>query len=287
MKTPTNCSPLRLRMIEDMTARNLGPASQRGNIHACKLFASFLGRSPETATPDDVRNFQRYLIDCGKSIHHRMGWESTSSWWRGEMRQLKRTRARGGTVGQPRLGRALAGGAFAAPCVVTLVMMASSFSVAPSRAETAAPKAAECLARPTGLSPKGSHWFYRLDRKNGRRCWYLGPESNRVRRTETTERRSATPAAPERSAAKSVAPTPRDRPASRTVELAPPDVVAQSPAVSATNFSGQWPSVPTAVVPYARGPAAAITGSNTASTVGNGPPRRRPPTRRRWTRRPT
>ncbi|MEQ1614742.1 MAG: tyrosine-type recombinase/integrase [Hyphomicrobiaceae bacterium] len=71
MKTPTNCSPLRLRMIEDMTARNLGPASQRGNIHACKLFASFLGRSPETATPDDVRNFQRYLIDCGKSIHHR------------------------------------------------------------------------------------------------------------------------------------------------------------------------------------------------------------------------
>jgi hypothetical protein len=71
MKTPTNCSPLRLRMIEDMTARNLGPASQRGNIHACKLFASFLGRSPETATPDDVRNFKRYLIDCGKSIHHR------------------------------------------------------------------------------------------------------------------------------------------------------------------------------------------------------------------------
>ena len=61
MKTPTPCSPLRLRMIEDMVARNLGPGSQRGNIHACKLFASFLGRSPETATPDDVRNFQRHL----------------------------------------------------------------------------------------------------------------------------------------------------------------------------------------------------------------------------------
>ena len=71
MKTPTPCSPLRLRMIEDMVARNLGPGSQRGNIHACKLFASFLGRSPETATPDDVRNFQRHLIDSGKSIHHR------------------------------------------------------------------------------------------------------------------------------------------------------------------------------------------------------------------------
>ena len=71
MKTPAPCSPLRLRMIEDMVARNLGPGSQRGNIHACKLFASFLGRSPATATPDDVRNFQRHLIDSGKSIHHR------------------------------------------------------------------------------------------------------------------------------------------------------------------------------------------------------------------------
>jgi integrase/recombinase XerD len=42
MKTPTTCSPLRQRMIEDMTARNLGPGTQRGHIFACKLFAGFL-----------------------------------------------------------------------------------------------------------------------------------------------------------------------------------------------------------------------------------------------------
>ncbi len=71
MKTPTTISPLRQRMIEDMVARNLGPATQAGHIYACKQFAAFLGRSPETATPDDVRSFQRYLIDSGKSIGNR------------------------------------------------------------------------------------------------------------------------------------------------------------------------------------------------------------------------
>lgn len=71
MKTPSKISPLRQRMIEDMVARNLVAGTQRGHIAACKLLAAYLGRSPETATPDDVRNFQRHLIDSGKTIHHR------------------------------------------------------------------------------------------------------------------------------------------------------------------------------------------------------------------------
>lgn len=71
MKTPTKISPLRQRMIEDMVARNLVSGTQRGHIASCKLFAVYLGRSPETATPDDVRNFQLHLMDSGKSIHNR------------------------------------------------------------------------------------------------------------------------------------------------------------------------------------------------------------------------
>ena len=42
-------SPLRQRMIEDMTARKLGAHSQRSHIHSCKRFAAFLTRSPDTA----------------------------------------------------------------------------------------------------------------------------------------------------------------------------------------------------------------------------------------------
>ena len=58
MTTSNRISPLRQRMIEDMTARNLGHHSQRSHIYSCKRFAAFLKRSPDTATADDIRRFQ-------------------------------------------------------------------------------------------------------------------------------------------------------------------------------------------------------------------------------------
>ncbi|HXN70758.1 MAG TPA: hypothetical protein VN926_24255 [Bradyrhizobium sp.] len=42
----TTISPLRQRMIEDMTARKFGPASQRSHIESCERFAAYLKRSP-------------------------------------------------------------------------------------------------------------------------------------------------------------------------------------------------------------------------------------------------
>ena len=56
-------SLLRQRMIDDMRARKLGRHSERSHIHACKRFAAFLRRSPDTATADDVRAFQLSLIE--------------------------------------------------------------------------------------------------------------------------------------------------------------------------------------------------------------------------------
>ena len=64
-------SPLRQRMIEDMSARKLGAHSQRSHISSCKRFAAYLKRSPDTATADDVRLFQLHLIDAGLSICNR------------------------------------------------------------------------------------------------------------------------------------------------------------------------------------------------------------------------
>ena len=58
MSTDSTISPLRQRMIEDMAARKLGPHSHRSHIDSCGRFAAFLGRSPDTANPDDVRRFQ-------------------------------------------------------------------------------------------------------------------------------------------------------------------------------------------------------------------------------------
>jgi integrase/recombinase XerD len=71
MSTANTISPLRQRMIEDMTARNLGHHSQRSHIYSCKLFAAFLKRSPDTATPDDVRLFQLHLVEAGHSVGNR------------------------------------------------------------------------------------------------------------------------------------------------------------------------------------------------------------------------
>jgi site-specific recombinase XerD len=70
MSTKT-ISPLRQRMIEDMNGRKLGPHSQRNHIASCKRFAAFLQRSPETATPDDIRQFQLHLSEIGLSICNR------------------------------------------------------------------------------------------------------------------------------------------------------------------------------------------------------------------------
>jgi site-specific recombinase XerD len=64
-------TPLRQRMIEDMSARKLGAHSQRSHIYSCRRFAAFLKRSPDTATPDDVRRFQLHLAETGMSICNR------------------------------------------------------------------------------------------------------------------------------------------------------------------------------------------------------------------------
>jgi integrase/recombinase XerD len=61
-------TPLRARMIADMSARNLGPASQASHLRACKRFAAWLRRSPDTATPDEVKDFQQHLVESGMSI---------------------------------------------------------------------------------------------------------------------------------------------------------------------------------------------------------------------------
>src|ERR1700741_577871 len=71
MSETNTVSPLRQRMIEDMAARKLTPHSQRSHISSCKRFAAWLKRSPDTATPDEVRQFQLYLMDTGTSIGNR------------------------------------------------------------------------------------------------------------------------------------------------------------------------------------------------------------------------
>ena len=61
-------SPLRQRLIEDMTIRRLSPKTQHDYIRHVKSFADFLGRSPDKATAEDVRRYQLRLASTGATV---------------------------------------------------------------------------------------------------------------------------------------------------------------------------------------------------------------------------
>jgi integrase/recombinase XerD len=58
-------SPLRRRMIEDMTVRRIGEKTQSDYIRHVKNLSTFLGRSPATATPEDLRRYQVHQSAAG------------------------------------------------------------------------------------------------------------------------------------------------------------------------------------------------------------------------------
>jgi integrase/recombinase XerD len=60
-------SPLRQRMIEEMRLRNLAPKTRDAYIRAVLHFTGFLGRSPDTATAEDLRRYQLHCVDHGVS----------------------------------------------------------------------------------------------------------------------------------------------------------------------------------------------------------------------------
>lgn len=60
-------SPLRRRMIDDMSLRNLSPATQRSYLHAVTKFSRYFGRSPDRLGLEDVRAFQVHLVSQGIS----------------------------------------------------------------------------------------------------------------------------------------------------------------------------------------------------------------------------
>ena len=61
-------SPLRRRMIEDMTIRKFAPKTQHDYVQRVKNFAAFLGRSPDTATFEDVRRYQLHLTKSAVGV---------------------------------------------------------------------------------------------------------------------------------------------------------------------------------------------------------------------------
>ena len=63
--SPRPISPLRTRMIEDMTVRGFKEDTRRDYVRHVRAFAAFIGRSPDTATAEDLRLFQLHQTQSG------------------------------------------------------------------------------------------------------------------------------------------------------------------------------------------------------------------------------
>jgi len=57
--------------MEDTNARKLSTGTQKGHLRACRRFAAFLKRSPDTASCEDIRRFQLHLAQSDVSISNR------------------------------------------------------------------------------------------------------------------------------------------------------------------------------------------------------------------------
>jgi len=60
-------SPLRQRMIDDMRMRKFGEKTQLDYVRAVRNFTKYLRRSPDSASVEDLRNYQLHLVDHGIS----------------------------------------------------------------------------------------------------------------------------------------------------------------------------------------------------------------------------
>ena len=71
------------------------------------------------------------------------------------------------------------------PAVVAAFLLALAIAILPNGSARAAD---ECVAAPNSQAPQGSHWYYRIDHENQRKCWYARPEGVKVRNAEAQGR---------------------------------------------------------------------------------------------------
>ncbi len=67
MTNSHSITPLRQRMIDDMTLRQLAPKTHAAYLRAVLRFTRFFGQSPDLASPEDLRAFQLHLVETDVS----------------------------------------------------------------------------------------------------------------------------------------------------------------------------------------------------------------------------
>jgi hypothetical protein len=132
--------------------------------------------------------------------------------------------------------------------------------------DSVARAASECLAKPNAPPPQGKHWYYNTDRGTKRRCWYLGPQGNRVH--SSASRAASSERSPARPKAETAPATPQ-----RTIADVIREMNAEAPAKATVGegareeFPSREPNQP------------AVTGAIGSSPVAANEPTARDPAR--------
>jgi len=120
-----------------------------------------------------------------------------------------------------------------------------------AQASVSEPAAEECIARPTAITPRGAHWYYRINRAK-QHCWYLGKADGRANASAVASATSTPAAAPQQENATEAvlaAPPPPARAATASAPAAPtqaaPAPVASEAALAEPGgrmgFATRWP----------------------------------------------
>ena len=127
-----------------------------------------------------------------------------------------------------------------------------------AQASLSEPTAEECRTRPGSSTPRGGHWYYRINRTDKQRCWYLSSEGMEVRshgRGTTSLVSSPTPTPEQASAAETERAAPAQATPARTAsapmaaaQAAPAEGAVVEPSIRehgmATDFAARWPDLP-------------------------------------------
>jgi hypothetical protein len=146
--------------------------------------------------------------------------------------------------------------------------------------------APDCLAAPNAPSPQGRHWYYRVDRVNKRRCWYLGPQGTKPR-PDTSQAAAQEPGRTAWPTPQPAAPAPAEQPTMgeivRRLNGAPAAeaTVGMAEATAGTNvpeerLAAAAPPQPKPATPDERTPASATAANSDAPSKADdadAPPR--------------
>jgi hypothetical protein len=149
---------------------------------------------------------------------------------------------------------------------VIVLLAAVSLTTRPSSSEGATD---ECVGKPGATAPQGSHWYYRVNRADGRHCWYLGPEGATARPAMSAARATRMP--------RRTARRPDEATVEQTVSAAPtpaqtasadpaPTQAAPADTTDGANetgpeFASRWIDLPSALDASARRQASMISNS--------------------------